>query len=89
MIKINYHGCTKYNLLDAFVVSTLPLDPHTQGHPTHQGPTQKTTSQIHQLGPTTFITKGILDGEEIALDISIWLYTEPPFKSESLLDHFK
>ena len=41
------------------------------------------------MGPTTFITKGILDGEETAPDINTWLYKEPPPKSEALLDHFK
>lgn len=44
--------------------------------------------QIKQLGSTTFLTNGILDGEETAPDISTWLYKEPPPKSEEL-DHLK
>lgn len=35
MVKIKYQGCREYSLIDAFVVSTLPLDPHTRGCPTY------------------------------------------------------
>ncbi len=89
MVKINYQGCGEYSLTNAFVVGALPLDPHTQGCPIHQGPIPKATSQLHQLVPTTFVTKGILDGAENTLDMNTWLYKEPPHKSEALLDHFK
>ena len=30
-VKINYQGCGKYNILVAFVVGALQLDPHTRG----------------------------------------------------------
>ncbi len=35
-VKINYKGCGEYNLLDAFFMSVLPLDPHTCECPTYQ-----------------------------------------------------
>jgi len=66
MVKINYQGCGKYSLTDAFSIGALPLDPHT----VHQGPTPKTISQLYQLGPTTFVSKGILDGAKNSPNIS-------------------
>ena len=45
-VKINYQGCGKYSLTDAFAIGTLSLDPHTQGCLTHQGPRLETTSQL-------------------------------------------
>ena len=45
-VKINYQGCGEYSLTDAFVVDALPLDAHTQGHPTRLGPRTYTTSQL-------------------------------------------
>ena len=45
-VKINYQGCLEYNLIDAFSIGALPLDPHTQGCLTHQGPILQTTSLI-------------------------------------------
>ena len=44
MVKINYQGCGEYILADAFAISPLPLDPHIQGCPTHQGTRLETTS---------------------------------------------
>ena len=88
-IKINYQGCGEYSLTDAFFVATIPLDPHTQGCSTHQGPRPETTSQIYHLGSTIFITKCILDGAKNAPDINTWLYKEPPPKNEVLIDHIK
>ena len=39
-----------------------------------------------QLGSTTFVSNGILDGQELALHIKTWLYREPTPKNQELLE---
>ena len=64
----------------------LPLDPHTYGHPTFQQAKKTSSPQQKKFGSTTFVSHGILDGQELAPDINNWLYKEPPPKNQELLD---
>ena len=63
-IKIKNQGYGEYSLLDAFVVGALPLDPHTYGHPTFQQEKMTSSPPQKKFGSTTFISHGILDGQE-------------------------
>ena len=69
-------------------MGALPLDPHTYGHPISQQEKNKSPSQQKQFGPTTFVSNGILDGQESAPYVNTWLYREPPPKNQELLEYF-
>ena len=88
IVKINYKGYGEYSLSVAFVVGAFPLDPHTYGCPTSQKEKKNSPPPQKNFGPATFVSNGILDGQESALDINTWLYRETPPKNQELLEYF-
>ena len=87
-VKINYKGCGEYSLSATFAMGAFPLDPHTYGYPTSQQEKKSSPPPQKKFGPTTFVSNGILDGQELAPDINTWLYREPPPKNQELLEYF-
>ena len=69
-VKINNQGYGEYSLSDAFSIGMLPLDPQTYGCPTFQQEKKTSPPPQKQFGPTTFVSHGILDGQESTLDIN-------------------
>ena len=69
-VKINNQGYGEYSLSNAFVVGALPLDPNSHMCPTFQQEKKTSPPPQNQFGSTSFISHGILDGQESTLDIN-------------------
>ena len=65
------------------------MDPHTHGRPTHHKEKETPSPQYKQLGPTTFVSLGILLSTKLTPDINNWLYKDPPPNNQERLDYYR